>query len=466
MQNSPITSRHSPHNISNLTLTAVAALLLAASTTNLCAATFSDDNWSSIGNIQKDGPLPHQGGGVGPVVTDSSGKLYVGGDFTIAGGVAATNIAKWNGINWSALDSGVNGSVGALLAVGNELYAGGQFTTAGGVSATNIARWNGSHWSPLGSGMSSQPYYLGYVGALAMSGSDLYAAGYFTNAGGSPANYIAKWNGSGWSALGSGMDDVVQALAVSGSNVYAGGHFTTAGGSSANYIAKWNGSSWSALGSGMDAPVYSLAVMGSDLYAGGYFKTAGGVSATNIARWDGTDWSPVGAGIHSLFVGNYSVANVTGLAVSDNDLYAAGNFGVEASDYGIIAKWNGSSWSALGSGMNDELGSLAVLGSDLYAGGSFTRAGAKHAEFIAKARVGSSVRSIVATNSTATIQCSGVSGYQYDAHRTTSLTPPVAWTTITTNPLYPAPDGTLAFTDTNMPPGNAFYRARLLAPTP
>ena len=42
------------------------------------------------------------------------------------------------------------------------------------------------------------------------------------------------------------------ALAVSGSTLYAGGDFTTAGGNAANYIAQWNGSSWSALGSGID----------------------------------------------------------------------------------------------------------------------------------------------------------------------------------------------------------------------
>ena len=44
---------------------------------------------------------------------------------------------------------------------------------------------------------------------------------------------------------------LVYALAVSGTNLYAGGYFTTAGGVTANYIAKWDGSAWSALGSGM-----------------------------------------------------------------------------------------------------------------------------------------------------------------------------------------------------------------------
>src|SRR6266702_3317320 len=161
---------------------------------------------------------------------------------------------------------------------GSDLYAGGFFTMAGGTAATNIAKWDGSSWSALGSGMDDG------VSALAVSGSDLYAGGGFTTAGGSAANYVAKWDGNSWSALGSGMDGPVSALAVSGSDLYAGGYFTTAGGNAAAYIAKWDGPSWSALGSGLDGPVYALVVSGSDLYAGGRFTTAGGKVSAFIAR--------------------------------------------------------------------------------------------------------------------------------------------------------------------------------------
>ncbi len=57
---------------------------------------------------------------------------------------------------------------------------------AGGVEATNIAKWDGSSWSALGSGMD------GFVSALAASGSDLYAGGYFTTAGGKVSPYMAR----------------------------------------------------------------------------------------------------------------------------------------------------------------------------------------------------------------------------------------------------------------------------------
>ena len=75
------------------------------------------------------------------------------------------------------------------------------------------------------------------VTALAVSGSTLYAGGDFTMAGGSAANNIAQWNGSSWSALGSGMNNYVSALAVSGSTLYAGGDFTTAGTNVSAYAA-------------------------------------------------------------------------------------------------------------------------------------------------------------------------------------------------------------------------------------
>ena len=180
--------------------------------------------------------------------------------------------------NWVSLGgiTGANGQVNAAVIDGSgNLYIGGEFTIVGNAIANGIAQWNGSSWSALGSGMN------GYVDALAVSGSTLYAGGDFTTAGGSAATNIAQWNGSSWSALGSGINGNVQALAVSGSTLYAGGAFSTAGGSTIHDIAKWNGSSWSALGSGINGGVSALAVSSSTLYAGGEFTIAG----TNVSAY-------------------------------------------------------------------------------------------------------------------------------------------------------------------------------------
>jgi len=83
----------------------------------------------------------------------------------------------------------------------------------------------------------------------------------------------------------------VYALGVRNGEMYAGGYFTTAGGVTANYIAKWNGVSWQAVGTGMDGSVSSLCEYDDGLgpapalYAGGWFTTAGGNVSAYIARW-------------------------------------------------------------------------------------------------------------------------------------------------------------------------------------
>lgn len=47
--------------------------------------------------------------------------------------------------------------------------------------------------------MGIYPGISGQVLALAVDGTDIYVGGAFTDVGGLPANYVAKWNGSAWS---------------------------------------------------------------------------------------------------------------------------------------------------------------------------------------------------------------------------------------------------------------------------
>jgi hypothetical protein len=225
-----------------------------------------------------------------------------------------------------------------------------------------------------------------------VGGTDLYAGGYFTTAGGVNANHIAKWNGSDWSALGSGTGGSypgVEALAANGIDLYAGGMFTTAGGVLVNCIAKWNGSTWSALSSGITGgnvpDIYALTASGTDLYAGGNFTTAGGVPAKCIAKWNGSAWSALGSG-----VGGGDYPYVDALAVSGTDLYAGGSFtnaGGVMTKY--VAQWNGNAWSALGSGINNTVFAMATdeLG-HLFVGGAFSLAGTNVSPYIAQAYLG------------------------------------------------------------------------------
>ena len=75
-----------------------------------------------------------------------------------------------------------------------DLVAGGTFTTAGSAAANRIARWNGSTWSPLGSGMTGGPLAAPKVSALTVRpNGELVAGGDFTTAGGSDSPCLARY---------------------------------------------------------------------------------------------------------------------------------------------------------------------------------------------------------------------------------------------------------------------------------
>src|SRR5260221_14760739 len=79
------------------------------------------------------------------------------------------------------------------------------------------------------------------------SGPALYVGGFFTSAGGAPANNIAKWNGSAWAPLGGGLSPAVGALAVFDDGTGPALHAGNAGGAAAR-VFKWNGSTWTLVG--------------------------------------------------------------------------------------------------------------------------------------------------------------------------------------------------------------------------
>src|SRR5258708_32873548 len=95
--------------------------------------------------------------------------------------------------NWISLNPSVraDGPVyGSGVDGSGNLYICGYFTAVGEAAANGLAKWDGTRWSPLGSGVN------GYVSALAVLGNDLYVAGAFTTAGGLPATHTAKWAGT------------------------------------------------------------------------------------------------------------------------------------------------------------------------------------------------------------------------------------------------------------------------------
>ena len=164
------------------------------------------------------------------------------------------------------------------------------------------------------------------------------------------------------------------------------------GESGTNVIAyEYDGSAWNMAGgggeygaiefgqAGVAGYVYAVAFdSNGNLYVGGDITSAGGVAVNNIAKWNGTSWSAVGRGL------NHNVYALT--ADSSGNLYAGGYFGTAGGvTVNRIAKWNGTSWSALGTGMTGQVDALTVdSGGNVYAGGEFQTAGGVTVNYLAK----------------------------------------------------------------------------------
>lgn len=345
---------------------------------------------------------------------DESGEgefLIAGGNFTTAGDVQASRVAKWDGTTWNAMGAGLDQVVRALQSFddgsreGFSVYAGGSFTKSGNTAVNYIARWDGTNWMPLGDGLGNAVAAMAVFDDGSGDGPALFVGGFFTNAGGGEVNFIAKWEGGRWSAVGNGMDSAVRTLVVfddgSGPALYAGGSFTNAGGVAAGGIAKWDGLSWSALGAGVDGAIWALSVVddrsgaGLTLYAGGSFDEAGGVEVNNIAKWDGATWTALGNGVNNFATAIIPFDDGSG---DGPEIYVGGWFNMAGDGTAYrFAKWDGSAWSAIGAGMTGGPSSYGAVvyslqefddhsgnGPALYAGGRFSSAGGEATKRIAR----------------------------------------------------------------------------------
>ena len=309
-------------------------------------------------------------------------ELIAGGYYTNNDG---TNAYRWNGSAWQAMGTATYSTIHALNVNSHGIYAGG-YTTA-------VLRWDGSNWVQVGADLSGYQYPTAY--ALAYANDHLYVGGTFTAVGSITAMRAAdlNLNNSTGSALfngpgGNGLDGDVNTIVISGTDMYVGGSFTRAGPIAANYIAKWNGSSWSALGAGVDFHVLALARQGNTLYVGGRFTSAGGNTAHYIAQWDtsGQTWSPLTSNSREGVGGGA----VNALAITGTQVYVGGYFtrvgwpDGPVTDYFAVWNTNTITWTTVNPGLKGDVHAVAVHGIDVYVGGRFYRSGSSNFDGLAR----------------------------------------------------------------------------------
>ena len=357
----------------------------------------------------------------------SRSTIYAGGEFTKIGGRARHNIAALDARSGraSAWNPNPNNGVHALAVSRSTIYAGGAFTSIGGLARNGIAALDArsgraSAWNP-----NPNNGRYAHVDALAVSGSTVYAGGYFTSIGGRRRHNIAALDArtgraSAWNPNASasnpnpnGSNAHVDALAVSGSTVYAAGYFTSIGGRPRHNIAALDArsgraSAWNPNANGPYADVFALAVSGSTVYAAGDFTKIGGQARRHIAALDTTGsgrasaWNPNPGGPYAF---------VFALAVSGSTVYAAGDFtsigGQARNNIAALDTGSGRA-SAWNPNANGGVGTLAVSGSTIYAGGSFTSIGGQARNNIAALDTGSGLASAWNPNATGDIVGEGI----------------------------------------------------------
>ncbi len=136
------------------------------------------------------------------ITVDYTGNVYAGGIFALTSDTTPISLACYSSTGWAA--TGLVGTVYALAVGPNDgyIYVGGDFDSMGSdTDCVNIARYTGTAWQNLGTGTLGGA--TNYVKCLTFDGAgNLYIGGDFTSVDGVSANYVAKYNGTSWSALG------------------------------------------------------------------------------------------------------------------------------------------------------------------------------------------------------------------------------------------------------------------------
>lgn len=277
------------------------------------------DTWSRVGS----GALSSGDQVFAGAYIDST--LYVGGDFSSIGGVAASLVAKWNGTTWAPLDQGLGSSLTSVYAMAvhpitKDLYVGGTFGqpvggTAG--STPGIIKWDylSQAWYPVGTGLAT-----GNVDDIGFSadGTTMWMGMWGGAIGGTNANHVARLSSA------SLADPAAQAVTGEWDYIKSAGVIGVTG---------------PANGTINQAAVRAvLPQSGGSVMIGGNFHSAGAVSAGRVATFtpgaEPSPYDPVfppGAPTDVVATSGWNKVTVDWKAPADTGSYPITNYLVTSS---------------------------------------------------------------------------------------------------------------------------------------
>lgn len=291
-----------------------------------------------------------------------------------------TDVNYWDGSTWSTLPpvSTAISSVYSILDFNDTLYVGGKNSLS---TSTPVFKYNGSNWITLG-GLSS---FFGhpsgaFIRTLTSYSNSIIAGGLFNSVGTKTITNIARWDGTKWDSLKSGLNNSVYNTCVHNNNLIAAGDFTKSGSNSTvKYVGQWNGIAWQPINlaytfkTGGIKPLVSFT---NKLIIGNVFDTISSIPMRGIAVWDGISFTSMGnnifTGINSFWVYNSELF----CGASTNSITCCG------SDF--VFKWSGSAWQQIGGAFDGPILSMEDYGTDLYSGGLFQNCAGSSMNYVAK----------------------------------------------------------------------------------
>ncbi|HYK47121.1 MAG TPA: hypothetical protein VEV83_18220, partial [Parafilimonas sp.] len=317
--------------------------------------------------------MPNANGQIRCIIPDGSGGWYVGGSFSQIGGINKSNVAHIN--SSKSVDAGftaaVNGAVYALAKDGTRLYIGGGFSSVNSTPRNYLAAVNASTGAIVAGW---DPSANNYVYKLALKDTTVIAVGAFTNIKGYNAYRFAALNKTDGSSIGGfvGYDNQVNSVALGPSDsLLTGGYYTHAGYYSL-YSAKVTTSNVKPDPKfpATNGQIYAVVKDGSgNYYVGGSFNQIGGVNQAYIAKLNSnfqliTAWAPqVNGAVRSIIL-NGSTVYIGGQFTQTNTVTRQYMSALGTANPGANKTWNSS--------MSSYVYSMVSDGTSIYAGGLFT----------------------------------------------------------------------------------------------
>jgi hypothetical protein len=240
---------------------------------------YNGNNWDTIGKTDHHGIIDFH---------FYNNEIYAIGIFDSINGVAAKDIARWDGSNWHAFDTTkfTPGGLRFCTHYNGEFYIGGSITNWNHTINT-LVKWSGTSWQSTN--IHSVPGSINPFTA-AVFNNELYVGGLISTLN-NFGNGILRFDGVNWQSVGGGLKsanvEVVYSFHELNNYLYVGGIMDSAGAIPSSMIAAWDGLNWCKLSTYMDAPIYAVCDYSNNIVVGGNFNIIDGNSIKKIAEWIG-----------------------------------------------------------------------------------------------------------------------------------------------------------------------------------